>query len=35
MAGIGCTALWQPEAMIEILGVAVIPNDRLRTPAAQ
>jgi enamine deaminase RidA (YjgF/YER057c/UK114 family) len=35
MAGIGCTALWQPEAMIEILGVAVIPNDRLRTPAAR
>ncbi|MFI7703922.1 RidA family protein [Nonomuraea sp. NPDC049480] len=29
MAGIGCTALWQPEAMIEILGVAVIPEDRL------
>ncbi|MEU7474699.1 RidA family protein [Lentzea sp. NPDC042327] len=32
MAGIGCTALWQPEAMIEILGVAVIPEDRLVTP---
>jgi enamine deaminase RidA (YjgF/YER057c/UK114 family) len=31
MAGIGCTALWQPEAMIEILGVAVIPEDRLRS----
>lgn len=29
MAGIGCTALWQPEAMIEILGVAVIPTHRL------
>ena len=29
MAGIGCTALWQPEALIEILGVAVIPEDRL------
>ncbi|MCW8096060.1 RidA family protein [Streptomyces tauricus] len=29
MAGIGCTALWQPEAMIEILGVAVIPEARL------
>ncbi|MEO3787321.1 RidA family protein [Actinocorallia sp. B10E7] len=28
MAGIGCTALWQPEAMIEILGVAVIPDGR-------
>ncbi|TXC99920.1 RidA family protein [Streptomyces sp. ISID311] len=26
MAGIGCTALWQPEAIIEIL-VAVIPDD--------
>ena len=23
------TALWQPEAMIEILGVAVIPDSRL------
>jgi enamine deaminase RidA (YjgF/YER057c/UK114 family) len=32
MAGIGCTALWQPEAMIEILGVAVIPDDRLVAP---
>jgi enamine deaminase RidA (YjgF/YER057c/UK114 family) len=32
MAGIGCTALWQPEAMIEILGVAEIPEDRLRVP---
>jgi enamine deaminase RidA (YjgF/YER057c/UK114 family) len=30
MAGIGTTALWQPEAMIEILGVAVIPDERLR-----
>jgi enamine deaminase RidA (YjgF/YER057c/UK114 family) len=29
MAGIGATALWQPEAKIEILGVAVIPDDRL------
>ncbi|MFI5706379.1 RidA family protein [Kribbella sp. NPDC051620] len=29
MAGIGCTRLWQPEAMIEILGVAVIPAERL------
>jgi enamine deaminase RidA (YjgF/YER057c/UK114 family) len=29
MAGIGITALWQPDAMIEILGVAVIPADRL------
>ncbi|MFR9795462.1 RidA family protein [Streptomyces sp. MS06] len=33
MAGIGTTALWQPEAMIEILGVAVIPDDRLVRPA--
>jgi enamine deaminase RidA (YjgF/YER057c/UK114 family) len=32
MAGIGCTALWQPEALIEILGVAVIPDARLRPP---
>jgi enamine deaminase RidA (YjgF/YER057c/UK114 family) len=32
MAGIGCTALWQPEALIEILGVAVIPEDRVRVP---
>jgi enamine deaminase RidA (YjgF/YER057c/UK114 family) len=35
MAGIGCTALWQPEAMIEILGVAEIPEHRLRSPAGQ
>jgi enamine deaminase RidA (YjgF/YER057c/UK114 family) len=33
MAGIGTTALWQPEALIEILGVAVIPNERLKTPS--
>jgi enamine deaminase RidA (YjgF/YER057c/UK114 family) len=33
MAAIGCTRLWQPEAMIEILGVAVIPADRLLAPA--
>jgi enamine deaminase RidA (YjgF/YER057c/UK114 family) len=33
MAGIGTTALWQPEALIEIVGVAVIPDDRLRRPA--
>ena len=33
MAGIGCTSLWQPEAMIEILGVAVIPSARLVIPA--
>lgn len=30
MAGIGTTALWQPEALIEIVGVAVIPDDRLQ-----
>ena len=29
MAGIGTTALWQPDAMIEIVGVAVIPDERL------
>ncbi|SEE58726.1 RidA family protein [Jiangella alba] len=33
MAGIGTTALWQPEAMIEIAGVAVIPAERLVVPA--
>src|SRR3954453_9399422 len=33
MAGIGTTALWQPEALIEILGVAVIPDDRLIRPS--
>jgi enamine deaminase RidA (YjgF/YER057c/UK114 family) len=32
MAGIGATRLWQPEAMIEILGVAVIPDSRLVLP---
>lgn len=32
MAGIGTTRLWQPEAMIEILGVAVIPDSRLASP---
>ena len=32
MAGIGTTALWQPEALIEIMGVAVIPEDRLTPP---
>jgi enamine deaminase RidA (YjgF/YER057c/UK114 family) len=32
MAGIGCTALWQPEAMVEIVGVAVIPESRLQRP---
>jgi len=34
MAGIGTTALWQPEALIEILGVAVIPHERLTRPTA-
>jgi enamine deaminase RidA (YjgF/YER057c/UK114 family) len=29
MAGIGTTGLWQDEALIEILGVAVIPEDRI------
>jgi enamine deaminase RidA (YjgF/YER057c/UK114 family) len=33
MAAIGCTRLWQPEAMIEILGTAVIAAERLRVPA--
>ncbi|WP_030473959.1 RidA family protein [Lentzea aerocolonigenes] len=33
MAGIGCTGLWQPDALIEILGVAVIPEDRLVRPS--
>ena len=32
MAGIGTTALWRPEATIEILGVAVIPEERLVRP---
>ena len=32
MAGIGCARLWQPEALIEILGVAVVPADRLIQP---
>ncbi len=34
MAGIGTTGLWQPEALIEIAGVAVIPEHRLRHPTA-
>ena len=34
MAGIGTTALWQPEALIEIIGVAVIPDERLVRPDA-
>lgn len=32
MAGIGTTGLWQPKALIEILGVAVIPDERLVRP---
>ena len=32
MAGIGTTALWQPEALVEIMGVAVIPQERLTPP---
>ena len=34
MAGIGTTALWQPEALIEITGIAVIPDSRLTPPNA-
>ncbi len=34
MAGIGTTGLWQADAMIEILGVAVIPDERLVRPGA-
>ena len=34
MAGIGTTCLWQSDAMIEILGVAVIPDERLIRPVA-
>jgi enamine deaminase RidA (YjgF/YER057c/UK114 family) len=33
MAGIGTTGLWQREALIEITGVAVIPDDRLSAPS--
>ena len=33
MAGIGTTALWQPEALIEIVGVAVIPAERVKRPS--
>ncbi|MFB7329212.1 RidA family protein [Streptomyces sp. NPDC056190] len=29
MAGIGCTDLWQTEALIEIVGVAVVPEERI------
>jgi enamine deaminase RidA (YjgF/YER057c/UK114 family) len=34
MAGIGTTALWQPEALIEIMGVAVVPDERLTPPSS-
>jgi enamine deaminase RidA (YjgF/YER057c/UK114 family) len=34
MAGIGTTGLWQEDALIEILGVAVIPDERLVRPEA-
>ena len=34
MAGIGTTGLWQAEAKIEILGVAVIPDERITRPTA-
>lgn len=34
MAGIGTTGLWQPEALIEIMGVAVIPDERLVRPGS-
>lgn len=34
MAGIGTTGLWQTEALIEIMGVAVIPDERLIRPTA-
>ena len=33
MAGIGTTALWQAEALIEVVGVAVIPDERIVRPA--
>lgn len=34
MAGIGVSQLWQKEAMIEVAGVAVIPDERLKRPQA-
>ena len=34
MAGIGTTGLWQPEALIEIMGTAVIPEERLQRPSS-
>lgn len=35
MAGIGTTGLWQLEALIEIMGVAVIPAERLVVPSSR
>jgi enamine deaminase RidA (YjgF/YER057c/UK114 family) len=35
MAGIGVAALWQPEALIEIAGVAVIPEEHLTISVPQ
>lgn len=35
MAGIGISRLWQPEALIEIKGVAVIGSGRAASEAAQ
>jgi enamine deaminase RidA (YjgF/YER057c/UK114 family) len=32
MAGIGTSALWQSDALIEIVGVAVVPDERLVRP---
>ncbi len=32
MAGIGTTGLWQTDALIEIMGTAVIPDERLIRP---
>lgn len=35
MAGIGTSGLWQEEAKVEILGVAVVPEGRLIRPTAE
>lgn len=35
MAGIGTSGLWQAEAKVEILGVAVIPESRLVRPTVE
>lgn len=35
MAGIGTTGLWQRDALIEIMGVAVVPDERLVRPATE